>query len=241
MTNRGIVNISKRAAGVAAAAALAALLTACGSTGDDGGVVSGGVGSPSTPASSSSITPTSAVVQVVPPKPTLPGDSTVARPVSAGRTGANLAGSGTPANTHSSPTTRTSSSVPPLSGPVTFESVALSSPYNCAESGTSYYTAPNVAVAVDVTVLVTSGSLARNLVIAAPNHAPRGLSNTSQAISSTALGHGVWRATYRTFVSLYEPKYVPVTLSALQATAAGARYTIAFPEPLAISIADCHS
>ena len=78
-------------------------------------------------------------------------------------------------------------------------------------------------------------------MIVAPNRAPRGLTNSSQAISATALGHGVWRATYRTFVSLYEPKYTPVTLSSLQATGAGAHYTIAFPEPLAVTLTDCHS
>lgn len=126
-------------------------------------------------------------------------------------------------------------------GPVTYQSANFPHPYNCAEGGTSYYTPPNVTAALDVTVLVTSQTLAKDLVIAAPNRAPRGLSNASQLISSASVGKGVWRATYRTFVALYEPKYTPVTVSALQASANGSRYTIAFSSPVSVTLADCHS
>jgi hypothetical protein len=124
---------------------------------------------------------------------------------------------------------------------VTYESVSFPSPYNCEQSGTTYYTAPNVAIAMDVTVLVNSSTLARNLVVAAPNPAPRGLSNASQWISEDALGNGVWRATYRTYVSLYQPRFNSLTISGLRASAAGSHYAIAFPAPLAVSLRDCHS
>ena len=90
-------------------------------------------------------------------------------------------------------------------------------------------------------MLVNSASLATDLSIAAPNAAPRGLSNSSRLVSSSAVSKGVWRATYRTYVALYEPNYVPVSVGALEAAGAGQRYTIAFTSPVTVTLQNCRS
>jgi hypothetical protein len=236
------VKISKTLAGVATAAALAGLLTACtsasNSAGDNAAPAPSRLSVPSSTSASVSARP-STVARIVSPKPSTGGGSTPApRPVP---TRPAAAHSSTPSASASHPTPASPPAPPTLSGPVTFSSVAFQSPYNCAESGTGYYTAPNITAAVDVTVLVNSPALARDLVIAAPNRAPRGLSNASQWISATSLGGNVWRATYRTFVALTGPKYTPVTVSSLQASANGTPYTITFSSPLSVTLADCHS
>ena len=228
------MNISKPVAAAISAAALAGLLAACGSAGGGTGQVAGGQKIATSPTPSA--TPTTAVAQVAVPKLTA-GTSDSAHPAPAGR---SASGFGDSSGTASSPS-HGSPSAPVLSAPVTYQSVSVPSEFNCQQAGTTYYTPPNVAVGFDVTVLVNSSTLAKDLVIAAPNRAPRGVSNASELISSKALGNGVWQATYRTFASLYEPRYTPVTVNALQATAGGARYTIVFPSPLAITKASCNS
>jgi len=232
------VNISKPVGWVAASAALGLVLTACSSAGGSTGPVANG--SPIATARTASATPAPATTaQVAPPKVAAGDVSTAAHPVADGRSLAALPGSSNP-STPSGPQ-HTGSSLPPLSGPVTYQSVNVPSTYNCAEAGTTYYTPPNIAIGFDVTVLVSSPTLANDLVIAAPNRAPRGLSNASHLVRATALGNGVWQATYRTFASLSEPRFTPVTVSALQATAGGSHYTIAFPSSFTITKDDCHS
>lgn len=238
MTNRGIVNISKPVGGVAVGIALAALLAACSSGGGSGPIAheTGVDAGPSTSATPSTVAATEPVASAK----IAPGDAAVtAKAAPAGRTETSFAGSGRTST--SSVPAHSPSAVPPLTGPVTYQSVDVSPRFNCAEAGTTYYTPPNITIGFDVTVLVTSPSLARDLEIAAPNPAPRGLSNASRLISSSALGNGVWRATYRTFASLYQPRYVPVTVDSLQASLGGNHYTIAFPSPVTITEDECNS
>src|SRR3954463_16539254 len=202
LTNWGIVKISNRVVAAAGAAALAGLLAACSSAGGSTGPVAGGRKIATSPTPSA--TPTTPVPQVAVPKVTAGNVATgAANPAPAGR---SLAGFGDSASAPSGPASppHGSSSVPALTGPVTYQSVSLPSGYNCTESGTTYYTPPNIAIGFDVTVLVNSSTLVSDLVITAPNRAPPGLSNASKLISSVAFGGGVWKATYRTFASLYE-------------------------------------
>jgi hypothetical protein len=129
--------------------------------------------------------------------------------------------------------------LPALTTPVTFDFYSYPKPFNCRESGDSYYSGPDASAALDVTVLVKSAALANDLTIAAPNPPIGGLSNASSRVSSSALGHGVWRATYRTYVSLLHPHYTPVTFSSLSASADGSSYTITFSSPITVTLSDC--
>ena len=230
------MGISKPVGAVVAAAALAGLLAACSSAGGSTGPVAGGskIATAPTPTATS----TTAVPEVVPP--TVSPGKVVTNAEHPAPVGRRLTGFGDSSSAPSQPS-HGSPGVPSLSAPVTYESVSVPSLFNCREAGTTYYTPPNIAVGFDVTVLVNSSTLAKDLVIAAPNRAPRGVSNASELISSAQLGKGVWKATYRTFASLYEPRYTPVTVSSLEATAGGARYTIVFPSPVSITRDACHS
>ena len=231
------MNVHKVITGVVGAAGLITVLAACSSHGGpqaavtSDGSVSVSATQSSTPAASSAAVTTPAfivkptVAATPPPPPTnTPSVIGFASPRKA-----------SPTNTH--PT----SSAPTLTGPVTFSAVSFPKPFDCEQAGTSYYAAPNVAVALDVTVYVTSQQLAHDLTLAAPNYAPNGISNASQYIGSSSLGHGVWRATYRTYVSLYEPSYTPVAVSSVQASAAGTNYTISFASPVSVTLSNCHS
>ena len=230
------MNVQKAVNAAVAAAALTGALAACSSSGSGPSTAPLPGVSTSIPMSPSPSPTSPARLTRAPALPTGPVYQASAHPAPRGYTEAGFpdtAGTG-----HAAPAPATPVSV---TGPVTFSSVSFPRPYDCREAGTSYYSPPNVSVAMDVTVLVTSSMLAHELSIAAPNAAPPGLSNSSQWISSTAVGKGVWRATYRTFVSLYQPQYTPVTVSALSASAAGSGYEIAFGSPVTVSIHSCTS
>lgn len=229
------MEIGKSVAGAAVAAALASLLTACSS----GGGVAGDANTAPAPAASASHGPTTLARVARPDPSTAAGTAAAPRPAPAPQpapvVAAPAAASRTPAAA-SHPSAR-----PKPTGPVTFASVAFPKPFDCTQAGTGYYTAPDVTIAVDVTVLVNSAALTKDLVIAAPNRAPSGVSNASQPISAASLGDGVWRATYRTYASLAGPRYTPVTVSALQASDGTRQYAIVFSAPLSVTFADCHS
>jgi hypothetical protein len=222
-------------AGVAAAVGLCVLLTACSSSGGGSSLSLADLAT----APSSSAKPTPAVSTVTPPKIVAPSHLSVGKPVSSGRTETSFppASTPTPTPTHSS---SHAAPLPPLTSPVTFESYSYPKPSNCREAGDSYYHGPDVSTAIDVTVLSKSAALAKDLTIAAPNAQVRNMSNDSSLVSSSAVGDGVWRATYQTYVSLYHPAYAPVTISALSASADGSNYTITFASPVTVHLSDCH-
>ena len=231
------MNVQKATLGVVGAVALGALLAACSSSGSgqsDSLAALAGAPAP--------VTVSPAVNNTV-PTPTVPTrNSAAAITVQAhpAPEGQGQVGFGGSAVAPSAPSRGASGSVT-LSGPITFSAVSFPGPYDCAESGTTYYNPPNVAVAMDVTVLANSPALANGLTVTAPNPAPRGISNASHLMSSAALGNGVWRATYRTWVSLYQPRFTPVTVSSLAASSGGNGYTITFRSPVTVTIDDCHS
>jgi hypothetical protein len=230
------MNVQKAAYGFVGTLALTAVLTACGSSGSSNSDSLAQLAGAPAPVTVSPAHDNSAPTPSVPAPSTAPAIAVTVHPAAAGDGQVTAAAPKAP----SGPSHNASSPVV-LTGPVTFSSYSFPRPYNCTESGTTYYTPPNIEVAMDVTVLVNSATLAHDLSITAPNRAPRGLSNTSSLVSSAALGNGVWRSTYRTYVALSEPHYTPFTVSSLAATAGGAKYTIAFPAAVAVTLDDCHS
>jgi hypothetical protein len=128
--------------------------------------------------------------------------------------------------------------LPTPTGAVTYVSWDYVRPFNCREHADFVDTAPDVSTALNVTVLLR-GIPASSVHIVAPNRAVSTLSNASSLVSSTSVGHGVVKATYTTYVSLFHNNFTPVTFSSLTAVANGTNYTVAFPAPATVTLGDC--
>jgi hypothetical protein len=231
-------------AGVAATGLLTLVLSACssgaGKSGGPSGIGLSDVGTRSSSGHSTSSTRSTAPSTTALPAPVA---SVSQIPTSSGEGSSQtlVLHTGFPSSTHAAaPPPVQSQSLPTPTGPVTFVSWALQRPYNCREHADLVDTAPDVSAAIDVTVLL-QGVSAGSLSIVAPNPAVRTLPNASSLLSSSSLGHGLYKATYRSYVSLFAPNFTPVTFSSLTAVSAGSQYSIVFASSVTITLDDCHS
>lgn len=233
-----IVKFTAKAAVAVAALGAASLVAAC----------SSGSGGTST-TDLSVVPPSHSASTSAPASPTgskTPPDATITTPVQivAGRAQKPVSvkpSAPFPAATHSTPAPPASTTpLPTPTGPVTYVSWAFVRPYNCREHADLVDTAADVSTALHITVLLR-GVPASSLSIVAPNRAVRTLPNTSSLVSSVPVGHGLYEATYTTYVSLFHPKFTPVTFSSLTALAGGTQYTIALPSPVTVTLDDCRT
>jgi hypothetical protein len=233
-------------AGAAIALLAACSSTAAGSSGTQPTGVTLTVHGPSAHPSRSADSPAKAAPKPSPTATPAPSYSTSQLPAAsadgAGSTDALKLNAGFPSPSTSAPRHAAPAASPPTpTGPVTYVSYAYVRPYNCREHAYFVDTAADVSTAVDVTVEL-DGVPADSLSIVAPTRAVPTLPDASTLVSSKSLGHGLYEATYETYVSLFHPNFTPVTVSSLTAVSASdTQYTFAISSPFTVTLGDCHN